>query len=180
MNDVNFVSSASRYQQQAMRRWIIANSIIGSFVAIGITSLQLYQWHQLLKCNRACSELIVKTNDFEEIMNKKQELTQLKGTLEKHLTQLQQRKHSPKLPSQLMSALKECSNSTIHLQSFSLEKNKLKVNALANQSAQITQFTNKLSDKAPIKEVKIISMKTQLSEDKKSQLLFNLEATIVR
>lgn len=179
MNDINFVNSASHAQQQAIGRWLAVTIIAGILVISGITCLQLYQWYRLAKVQRERSLLQEKTKDFELILNKKQELLQRKEQLEKQLAKLSRHKNSPKLPLELMTALKSTTGKPIQLQSMHIEKDKLKITAMATQPAQATQFVSQLQAKAPVKEVKLVAMKSQHDNGQK-QLLFTVEATIVQ
>lgn len=179
MNDINFVNSASRAQQRAMGRWLAVSAIMSTLVVSGIVCLQLYQWYRLGKLQSERALLQEKTKDFEAILNKKQELIQQKNQLEKQQAKFSRRKNSPKLPVELMTALKSATGTTIHLQSIHIEKDKLKITAIAAQPVQATQFAAQLQAKAPVKDVKLIAMRNQHGNGQ-TLLLFTVEAEIIQ
>lgn len=177
MNDVNFINAASRDQQKSIRRWIITTTILCGCVALAMSCLQSYQWYTIRKCKKEQAILIGATKDFEAIMNKKQELIQQKELLHKQSNTLARRKNSPKLPLDLLVALKSLTGTTIQLQSLNIEKGKLKIDALASLSGQATQFSTQLGQKAHVKDAKLVALKNH-TDDGKKWLLFTVEGNM--
>ncbi len=177
MNDINFVHSLSRTVQRSINRWLLISIGIIIPIVAAITALQLWQWFTLGKLKREQKILHERTADFETVLNKKQALLQTKEQLEKQLNTLYRRKTNPKLPTDLMTALRSVAGTAIQLQGITLEKDRVQITGLATQPAQATQFAAQLANNAPLKEVKLVNLKNQ-STSNVPQLLFTIEALL--